>query len=147
MDKFPWVSDLPMSFTLKSGAEVQLIQSRKSAVPQGVHLILSFVEDGKGDDSQSPREFTPDEFTEMMFLIRRFAEFHAVMNEDGESLYQISVNSAGMSRRKHLHIHLIMPASKSDLPRLVDPTIAFNELPDFVKAAVEFALREQGRIP
>lgn len=92
---------------LLNGRRWKLVESGKSAVIKGRHLILLFEDESTGSEK---------EMMEMMTVAMQLAWENVIEN----GRYRIAVNGPNVAKAKHFHIHLIIPAGEDKLPRLVD---------------------------
>ena len=98
--------------TLSSGQRYEIKLSAKSAVQDGLHLIITFP--GRTD-------LTIDEHVDAFRAINKFASEIPTAREFG---YRFAENFGGMLPRPEPHAHIIIPGSVADrarAPRLVDP--------------------------
>lgn len=96
------------SGVLRSGKTYELLESHRSAVEHGQHLILQI----------TPKENDPteEEEAELMGLSIKVAKSYA--SEPGR--YRVAKNGSAVCTQPHIHIHIILPAGDDKLPRLVD---------------------------
>ena len=98
--------------TLSSGREYEICLSRKSAVSEGLHLIMAFPE---GID------LTPQEESESLFAFLHYAKSLPLAGENG---IRLGLNLGALRTRNSWHAHIIIPGSEDEIkaaPRLVDP--------------------------
>ncbi len=97
---------------LSTGKHFEIILSRKSAVKEGLHLIIAF---------PGVADLNPLERAECFAVMNEFACRHPLAQQFG---YRFDQNFGEMQTRPEAHAHAIIPGSTVEAksaPRIVDP--------------------------
>jgi hypothetical protein len=98
--------------TLSSGQRYEIKFSAKSAVVDGLHLLITF---------PNASALTPEEQVECFTILNAFARELPLAREFG---YRYVQNFGGLLTRPEPHAHAIVPGSEAErkkAPRFVDP--------------------------
>ena len=91
---------------LSSGKKWELVEGRNKGVKEGKHLILHPVGDLPLEDKEEK---------ELLSLSLDLAAEYAI----APGRFRIALNGPGLRTQSTFHIHIIIPAGKDMLPRLV----------------------------